>query len=55
MDVVLVAKGLGGRQDYWWVDVEWTRCDHEGGRLRVVEDGWKNVKEFGKVVRDLQA
>ena len=55
VDVVLAVEGDGGRQDYWWVEVKWTRGDHEDKSLRVVEEGWKKVKEFQQVMREIEA
>ena len=55
VDVVLsrAVEGQGGRRDYWWVEVKWTRGDHNSGRLRVVRDGWKKVNKFEEVVKEL--
>ena len=43
VDLVLSVAGDGGRRDYWWVEMKWTRGSEEDWRSRVVNDGWNKV------------
>ena len=50
LSVVNGGVGQWGRRDYWWIEVKWTRGDHEDRGLEVVEEAWRNVEEFRKVI-----
>ena len=60
MSVDMVLSRLNGgagqwsRRDYWWVEVKWTRGDHEDRTLEVVATAWKKVDEFQNVICGLE-
>ena len=54
VDVVVTRAAAGGRRDRWWVEVKWTRGDHEDLDLRVVKEGWKKVDVLQRVIQELE-
>ena len=54
VDLVLSVAGLGGRRDYWWVELKWTRGDHNREDLRVVREGREKVADLEKVVKKVK-
>ena len=54
VDLVLPVAGDGGRRDYWWVEMKWTRGSEEDWRSRVVKDGWDKVGDFQKILNELK-